>query len=83
MLCSWTSPSTARGSPGKRYRKANEILNKRQIDWLNEDCIKSYDGMVAGINFRLKTNYPDMYIIMIPTLYCFNSKTVMMLSVIQ
>ena len=62
MLCSWTSPSTARGSPGKRYRKANEILNKRQIDWLNEDCIKSYDGMVAGINFRLKTNYPDIHV---------------------
>ena len=58
-----STPKTAtRSSPGKRRRRADDVHNQKQNEWLENDQIGSYDGIVSTLTLKLRQVYPEIHV---------------------
>ena len=53
----------AMGSPGKRARRVEKMHEDKQVEWLKNDNINSFQDLRAALAIKLSTDYPEIQIL--------------------
>ena len=53
----------AMGSPGKHARRVEKMHEDKQVEWLKNDNINSFQDLSAALAIKLSTDYPEIQIL--------------------